>query len=76
MIDFAVRMVNLPGAIRGAVRMSDDGFMNIYINDNLSPEAKQATLEHELNHIKRDDFYNGKPIEDVEKNEHRKGYQF
>lgn len=67
MIDYLVRMVKLPGSIRGAVRLSEDGFANIYINDSLSPTAKLEVFRHELNHIKNNDFYNGKPIEDVEK---------
>lgn len=64
--EYIVRMVNLPGDIGGAVRLSEDGFANIYINDNLAPMAKFSSYLHELQHIKNNDFYNGKSIEEIE----------
>ena len=66
--DFIVRVVNLPGDIGGAVRLSEDGFANIYINDNLAPMAKLNAYLHEKQHLKNDDFNNGKSIEEVECN--------
>ena len=59
-------MVNLPGSIMGAVRLSEDGFANIYINDQLSPMAKRRAFDHEAKHIDNDDFFNGKPIREIE----------
>lgn len=64
--EYIVRMVNLPGDIGGAVRLSEDGFVNIYINDNLAPMAKLNAYLHERQHIKNNDFYNGKSIEEIE----------
>lgn len=64
--EYAVRLVKLPGDVRGVVRLSEDGFANIYINDQLSPEARRMTFEHERTHIESDDFYNSKPIQDIE----------
>ena len=64
--DFVVRVVNLPGDIGGAVRLSEDGFANIYINDQLAPMAKLNAYLHEKQHLKNGDFYNGKTIEEIE----------
>ena len=64
--EYIVRMVNLPGDIHGAVRLSEDGFANIYINDALAPDAKRKAFEHEANHIDNNDFYNDRPIKEVE----------
>lgn len=64
--DCIVRMVNFPGDVRGAVRLSEDGFMNIYINDNLAPMARLNAYLHERQHIKNDDFYNDRTIKEVE----------
>lgn len=64
--DYTVRMINLPGDIHGAVRLSDDGFANIYINDQLSPDAKRKAFDHEVKHIENNDFYNDKDIRDIE----------
>ena len=64
--EFIVRMIRLPGDIHGAVRLSEDGFANIYINDQLSPKARRKAFDHERRHIEQDDFFNGKDIKDVE----------
>ena len=64
--EFVVRLVNLPGDIGGAVRLSDDGFANIYINDQLSPNARRKAFAHEMRHIENNDFYNDKPIQEIE----------
>ena len=63
---YTVRLVKLPGDIHGAVRLSEDGFINIYINDQLSPDAQRKAFEHELRHISNNDFYNDKPIQEIE----------
>ena len=45
---------------------NDDGSFSVYINANLSQERKKKALKHELDHIENDDFYNGKPITEIE----------
>lgn len=61
-----IYMVPFPGTIKAAVRLDKEGFPSIYINDLLSPAARKRALEHELQHISRDDFYNDHSIEEVE----------
>lgn len=65
--DYTVRLVMFPGDIRAAVRLDDEGYPTIYINDALSPEAKKRAFLHELKHIENDDHYNDKPIEEAER---------
>lgn len=64
--EYRVYMVSLPPTIRGAVRMDESGFPSIYINDNLSPQARKAALLHEIRHIERNDHTNTKSIRQVE----------
>lgn len=64
--DYTVRMVKLPGDIHGAVRLSEDGFVNIYINDQLAPLARKKAFDHEVKHIEENDFYNDHDIHDIE----------
>jgi Zn-dependent peptidase ImmA (M78 family) len=64
--EYRVYLMPFPGDIRAAVRLDDEGFPSIYINDKLSPEAKKRAFLHELKHIKRNDHYNERRIEDVE----------
>ena len=63
---YTVYMLPLPGDINAAVRVSPDGWVSIYINDYLSPEARKKALKHELEHIRRDDWYNDMTIDEVE----------
>ena len=65
--DFCVRMINLPGDIYGAVRLSGDDFANIYINDQLSPMGKRRAFRHEMRHIENNDFFNDRPIQEIER---------
>lgn len=66
--EYAVRVVNLPGDVLGCVRLTRDGndFPNIYINDQLAPEAKRKAFDHEMQHLENDDFYNDRTIQEVE----------
>lgn len=67
MEDFYIRTVKLPGSVRGVTIPNDDGTFNVFINSSLSPECSNDTLEHELNHIKKDHFHDDtKSIEAVE----------
>lgn len=64
--EYRVYLVKLPATIHGAVRLDQDGFPSIYINNDLSPKAKKTAFEHEMRHIINDDLYNSKTIQEVE----------
>ncbi len=64
--DYRVYLVKLPATVRGAVRIDNDGFASIYINEQLSPQAKKAAFLHEIRHLQNDDMYNDKSIYEVE----------
>lgn len=57
-----VRSVPLPEAVRAVVLPNDDGTFDIYINSTLPDEVQQRALNHELEHIRRDHFYNDDPV--------------
>jgi len=62
-----VYLIPFPGDINAAVRIDNEGFPSIYINDALSPAAKKRAYLHEIRHILRNDHYNSKSIEEVER---------
>lgn len=64
--DFIVREIEMPYSIKGAVTPNEDGTFSIYINSRLSEDQKRKALKHEEDHILEDDFYNEKPIEEIE----------
>jgi hypothetical protein len=61
-----VRYVDLPTKIKGFVRVDCDGDYNVYINSRHCYCVQEQTLIHELNHIKRGDFYNNNGISEIE----------
>ncbi len=62
-----IRSANLPMEIRGFVMPDNEGNYNIYINDKLSEERKEKTIEHELQHIKNQDCYSNEQVSILEK---------
>ena len=64
--DYYVRVIAMPGCIGGATRLSDGDFANVYINDQMSPQAKKRAFLHEIRHIEKDDFFNNRSIQEVE----------
>ncbi len=51
-----IREIKMPLTIRAFTVLDANGDFNIYINEDLSDAAKRKSLEHEKNHISRNDF--------------------
>ena len=51
-----IREIKMPLTIRGFTIPDENGDFNIYINCDLSEEAKKRSLKHELTHIKDNHF--------------------
>ena len=65
--DFVVREVPFPYSVKSCVTPNNDGSFSIYINSKLSQDQKRKALDHEIDHIENDDFYNNKPIDKIER---------
>ena len=70
--DYFVHWVPFPpdnGTDGGAVIPNDDGTFTILMDEKLLRNAKKAysTYRHEVCHIEDEDFYNDKPISEIEK---------
>ena len=48
--------------IEGATALDADGNYNVYINTLLSEKTQERTIKHELNHIKKEHFYDFEPV--------------
>ena len=64
--DFHVYYMKLPISIRGVVTPNEDDTYSIYLNSMYPRSVHEKTFEHEVEHIEREDFTNGLPIELVE----------
>ena len=52
----------MPLTIRAFTLPDANGEFNIYVNMDLSDEAKKKSLAHEIKHIKRNDFNKDIPV--------------
>ncbi len=65
-MDYIIRYVDFPIAVKGVTAMDDNGFYNIYINSRLSFEEQKRAIAHEMEHIAREDFFSYDTLEEVE----------
>lgn len=69
--DYFVYWVPFPedsGTDGGAVTPNDDGTFSILMDERLLSNMRKAhrTYDHEVDHIVGEDFYNEKPISEIE----------
>ena len=67
MIDYFVRLVELPRRVEGVTVPNNDGSFSVYINSLLSEPQRQKVLLHELEHIEKEHFYVDMPVSRMEK---------
>lgn len=67
MNDIFLRQIKMPLSIRAFTILDSNDDYNVYLNADLSEEAKQISYNHELQHIKNNDFYSGLSVEEIEK---------
>lgn len=64
MSNIFVRIIDLPCTVRGYTALDDEGDYNIYLNARLNNIQQTNAYNHEMTHIKRNDW--SKPIEQAE----------
>lgn len=64
--DIVVRLIKLPGAVRGYTCPSFDGVYNVYINQNLPFEMRNQVFRHEIDHIRKNDFGSNRKVAELE----------
>jgi hypothetical protein len=62
MQDVFIRFVPLPIEVEGITIPNEDLTFDVYINSNLCRRKQEETMEHELNHIKKDHFWSINPV--------------
>ena len=65
--DYFIRVIPMPTRLKGMVAPNEDGTFNMYLSaTRFKPEIIDDYI-HEYEHIDDDDFYNDKPIEEIER---------
>lgn len=67
MDEVIVRLQDMPTKMKGVTLLDESGDYNVYINSRLSADSQREVLNHEMLHIRRDDFYNDLTIREAEK---------
>ena len=65
--DYWIRYMELPPKIYAFVHPNDDGTYLIFLDPRRSRDQQIEDYIHELTHILSGDFYNGRPIQIVER---------
>jgi len=66
MSNIIVRIIDLPCTVRGYTALDDEGDYNIYLNARLTNEQQKHAYNHELRHIRRNDWNDSKSIQMAE----------
>lgn len=62
-----IRVIDLPHGVGGmTVKDSNDDY-NIYLNARLSGDAQVVAFRHELDHIRKGDFFSEDAVRDIER---------
>ena len=56
MEEVIIRIVDLPAGIPAFTIPDPDGYYNVYLNAKLDHESMRKALEHELEHIRKNDW--------------------
>lgn len=65
-IDVFIHRVTMPRKLKGFL-IEDNGVFCIYVNNGISTEEQKKAIEHEINHLRKDDFNTDEDIEDIER---------
>lgn len=71
--DVHVYIVDLPSGVHECVMpdTEDDGY-TVYLNRTLSEEARRRAFDHALKHINSRHFEDGKTVQEIEAEAHKK----
>ena len=70
-----VILQDLPTTVRGFCIESPDGYHTIVLNARLNREQNVKSYEHELEHIRRDDFHASESVDQIELRAHGGNYE-
>ena len=57
-----IRLALLPYSVRAVTLPNTDDTFDVYVNAALPEDLQIAAIEHELNHIRKDHFYDFNPV--------------
>lgn len=74
-INCRVVLQDLPTTVRSFCVESPDGYHTIVLNARLNREQNMKSYEHELEHIRRDDFHAPESVDQIELRAHGGNYE-
>lgn len=62
-----IRLLPLPGKVKGITVLDENCDYNIYINSRHAPDVQKQAAEHELRHIQKEHFFICSSVADDER---------
>lgn len=62
-----IRMLELPGKVKGITVLDENCDYNVYINSAHAPDVQEKAAEHELRHIQMEHFFTCGSVEEDER---------
>ena len=59
-----IRLAHIP--VPGVTVLDENGDYNVYINDRLTFEQRRKVVDHEMNHIELEHFFDDRSVKDLE----------
>ena len=60
------RIIDMPTGVKGMTVKDENDDYNIYLNARYSPDQQADAFQHEVEHIRRGDFYTDKSVGEKE----------
>lgn len=57
---------DMPIGVKACVTLDSNGDYNVYVNAKYNKEQRECAVLHEIGHILGNDFFNGRPFEEIE----------
>ena len=64
------RIIDMPVGVKGLTVLDSEGDYNVYINARLSAGQRGKAFKHEIEHIRKGDFYRMDSVKDIEADMH------
>lgn len=61
-----IRIIDMPTGVKGMTVKDENDDYNIYLNARYSPDQQADAFRHEVEHIRRGDFYTDKSVGEKE----------
>lgn len=60
------RVIDMPLGVKGVTVKDENDDYNIYLNSRYSPDVQAEAFRHEIDHIRKNHFFDERPVKEKE----------